>query len=216
MENPDMSGESKYTVTITGGQGVQLGDGNVQNNDLRGAHFAVPSVEKAPGDAGRPWRVFISHTTELSRYPTDRSFITAARDAVVRTGHVPVEMQTFTAASMPTCQACEERLLSCDVYVGLLGFIWGTAVRDDLTRSYTELEYDTATRAEIPRLVFVVDPQADVAVPRDFWIDEVNGAKQVAFRTKVENDVTRAGIRNPAELETKLYQALTELSTKIG
>ncbi len=206
--------DGKYRIDIGHAQNIQIGDHNTQHNTFTPAKFEAPGAGRELGGSDRPWRVFISHTTELSRFPADRSFIAAARDAVTRAGHVPVEMQTFTAASMPTRQACEERLRACDVYVGVLGFVWGTAVRDDPARSYTELEYDTATSARMPRLIMVVDEEADLAVPRSFWVDAENGAKQKAFRTKVENDVTRAGVVGPAQLETKLYQALVELAQR--
>jgi hypothetical protein len=53
------------------------------------------------GDSNRPRRVFLSHTTELSRFPKGHSFVAAAVSAVNRGGHSPVDMAQFTASDRP-------------------------------------------------------------------------------------------------------------------
>jgi Domain of unknown function (DUF4062) len=54
----------------------------------------------------------------------------------------------------------------CEVSVGVLGTRYGSPVPDKPEMSYTELEFDTATDADLPRLVFMLDTHADnVGIP---------------------------------------------------
>jgi hypothetical protein len=76
--------------------------------------------------------------------------------------------------------------------------------------SYTELEFEAATAAGIPRLILLVKDDA-VGLP---MIDQSadHGAGQRAFRQRLqEAGVTIAWVVTPAEAELSLYQALVEL-----
>ena len=83
-----------------------------------------------------------------------------AERAISAAGHVIVDMADFPAADHPAAQLCAERVRGCDVYVGVLGTRYGSPVRDKPEVSYTELEFDTATAAGLPRLVFLLDTAA--------------------------------------------------------
>jgi tetratricopeptide (TPR) repeat protein len=162
--------------------------------------------------AGRVSRVFLSHTSELRRFPRDRSFVAAAEAAVIRAGHSPVDMTYFTARDTQPAEYCRERVVEADVYIGIIGLTYGTPVQDRPDLSYTELEFELATDHGMPRLVFLLDDDTELPIPARHLVDREYGARQDAFRDRLRRaGIAVASVRSPAELETHLYQALAEL-----
>jgi tetratricopeptide (TPR) repeat protein len=171
-----------------------------------------------PGDgAGR--RVFLSHTFELRNFPVGKkSYVAEAERAISAAGYVIVDMADFPAADQPAAELCAELVRGCEVYVGVLGTRYGSPVRDKPEVSYTELEFDTATAAGIPRLVFLLDTTAaDVGIPLAELIDHNFGALQEAFRRKVQDSgpVTQS-FANPDQLGRLVERSLRELAAARG
>jgi hypothetical protein len=205
------------SVNLANAHGVQMGDRNLQLNVYQSPTGAPSSSAKGRRRLG-PWRVFLSHTGELSQYPTDGSFVAAARRAVERAGHVPVEMDTWTAGALPPVANDIEQLTSCQVYVGILGFRYGTPVREDPSLSYTQHEFDTAAQLGLPTLIFLLAEDLEVPVPRAVTHEpnhEFSDRQEQLRKCVTESGVTCGLVRSPGNLETGLYQALVELADMI-
>src|SRR6185437_10216924 len=128
--------------------------------------------------------VFVSHTAELARYPSARSYVQAAVDAVLRAGFRPMDMGYFSARDEMPAEYCVHAVRECDIYLGIIGFSYGSLVSDHPTPiSYTELEFLAATQARIPRLMFLIDENS-LMPPRliDTNRDAIDG-----FRTRLQD-----------------------------
>src|SRR5215472_1220970 len=158
-------------------------------------------------------RVFLSHTAELSRFPAGRSFVAAAEAAVSLAGDAVTDMAYFPVRDDKPAEYCQRRVRECDVYAGLIGLRYGSPVRDRPEVSYTELEFEAAAAAGVPRLMFLLDEDAAVPIPPGRVLDGDPGlqTRQRAFRANVLDSGVMAGkFANPEQLELLLLQALQE------
>ena len=165
-------------------------------------------------DSAGPWRVFLSHTSELRNFPDlQRSYVTAVENAIIAAGHAIEVMRNFAASGESPRQVCIRKVKKCDVYVAVLGLRHGSPVRDMPEKSYTELEFDTATEAGLERLVFLLDDTAkDVGIPAAELRDE-SWPRQRAFRERVKKSgLTIQTFTNAAELGQLVERSLRELA----
>ncbi len=160
-----------------------------------------------------PRRVFLSHTSELRKFPAGRSFVAAAEAAVNRAGDAISDMTYFAARDDKPAEYCQRQVRNCDVYAGLIGLRYGSPVRDRPEVSYTELEFEAATGAGLKRIVFLLDEQAALPIPLASLLDadaELQD-RQRAFRTRLADaGIMVARVVSPEQLEMELLHALQE------
>jgi hypothetical protein len=105
-------------------------------------------------------RIFISSTYE--DLITHRAVV---RDAILTLNHQPVGMESFPATDRDSLEACRAHVQSCDMFIGIYAYRYGTIPTPsgqhrstDRPKSITELEYEWASQSNMPRYIFVVDP----------------------------------------------------------
>jgi Domain of unknown function (DUF4062) len=106
-------------------------------------------------------QVFVSHTSDMARFPEGRSFVQAVLEAVNRAGMAPLDMRYFAARDGKPADYCRQRIRDREIYVAVIGFRYGSMVPGEAV-SYTELEFGEASTAGLPRLVFLLDDAADL------------------------------------------------------
>ena len=122
-------------------------------------------------------KVFLSHTSEMAKYPEGRTFVEAAMDAVIEAGFTLDEMKFFPASGGSPRELVTERLAPCEIYVGILGFKYGSTVRDQPDVSYTQYELRTAKELGKTLLVFLLDEEAEGLVVSHIGSDNYQGGR---------------------------------------
>ena len=76
-------------------------------------------------------RVFLSHTSMMAEVPEGRSLVQAATDAVNGVNDAKAhDMRHFVARDQSPAEYSAAELLATDIYVGIIGFDFGSEVGD--------------------------------------------------------------------------------------
>ena len=216
-------GNRNITMTgVSAGGNINMGN-SIQGDYVAGDKIINTLASQSAGPATTPgnsplkpgpWRVFLSHTSELRQYPQADSYIAKAECAVSAAGHAIVDMADFAAIDQAPAAVCEQRVRNCDVLVGIYGLRYGSPVRDQPEVSYTELEFITATEAAMPRLIFLINADSEeLGLPAKALVDRDYGDRQDAFIQRVKDaGLTLQFFRNPDDLKGLVERSLRELA----
>ncbi len=141
-------------------------------------------------------RVFISGTS------ADLAPFRRAVDDVLRQIQAePVEQKHFGVDYAQLPSLLENKIKDCDAVVCLLGSVFGAAPPGS-TRSYTQMEYDFATRWQKPTFLFFFTPAAewkvDPSVDRDTaeqrqlqskYVDDLRSTTKIYYQFQENNDL---------------------------
>lgn len=145
-------------------------------------------------------RVYVSST-----YQDLRECRAQVRVALQRLGVDDVSMETYVAEETRPVDRCLEDVRSCDVYVGVFAWRYGY-IPDGSGKSITELEYDAAGEAGIPRLIFLHDEQAPwplVSVDRAAAFERIE-----ALRARLSSRHVCDFFSNADDLRSKVGEAV--------
>jgi tetratricopeptide (TPR) repeat protein len=119
----------------------------------------------------------------------------------------PVDMRYFAARDGRPADYCRRRVRECDVYAGVIGFRYGSLVPGEAV-SYTELEFQAASDAGIPRLVFLLDEAVNPAA-----LSGEDGDRVADFRQRLRDGGLIVRTFSSADgLELEIFHALRELA----
>lgn len=99
----------------------------------------------------KKYSIFISST-----YKDLKEYRKNIHDSIIRSGHFPIAMENFTASDKTQWEIIKPLIDSCDYYVLLVGFSYGTIDKSE-NISYTEKEYNYALSINKPILSFILD-----------------------------------------------------------
>jgi hypothetical protein len=104
--------------------------------------------------------VFLSHTQGMRQYPEGESFLDGAERAVnAIEGAKAHHMEFFPASDLDPAATSVSHLRRADIFLAIIGFDYGSPLRDDPSRSFTELEFDTATELGMERWCSCSNPR---------------------------------------------------------
>ncbi|HEV3238145.1 MAG TPA: DUF4062 domain-containing protein, partial [Gemmataceae bacterium] len=125
-------------------------------------------------------------------------------DAILELDHFPAGMEIFPAADATPWELIESIIQQSDYYILIVGGVYGSTSEDGI--SYTEKEFDFATKLGKPILAFIHENPADIPVGKSD-LDPGPRMKLAAFRKKVEKHHCKYW-KDKADLKSKAITGL--------
>ena len=123
-------------------------------------------------------------------------------------------MELFAAQDCPPLDVCLDALENSDVYVGLIGKLYGSSP-PGRRLSYTELEYNRALELDMEKLVVVM--RDDANVPANFVEQDPDQLTRLSrFRNRVTKQNTVQFFDSPHEAAWMILAALRMYETRIA
>lgn len=136
-----------------------------------------------------------------------------AIETVKEMGHEPVCMEDYGASEQPSVFRCLSDVQRCDGYLGIVAWRYGFVPEDMGGRSITHLEYDTAGRRGIERMVLLQNENADVK--RAFIDVGEKGRKVTVFREKLKAKHTVAFFEDEKTFVAAVRRSIGEFDRKM-
>jgi exo-beta-1,3-glucanase (GH17 family) len=134
----------------------------------------------------------------------------AAAQAVRRLLHQPIAMEDYVASDKRPVDKCLQDVRSCDAFIGIFALRYGY-IPDEYKKSITHLEYETAEKAGIPCLIFLLDE--DAPWPAEHKTTGEEREKIDQLRNELKKGHTVSFFKNADQLDALVTAALS--TTKI-
>jgi HAMP domain-containing protein len=159
------------------------------------------AVPQRSNSRSTTYRVFLSSTSrDLAEY---REAVHRAIDGLP--GFQLVKMEDFGARDTSAKDLCARVVRDCDLFVGLTGHYYGSCPPNEPV-SFAELEYRTATAANLSRLMFVATD--DFAIPASLRESDASFERQQAFRREVMTELVVGALDSPEKVASAVTRAL--------
>lgn len=160
-------------------------------------------------------KIYISSTFEDLK-----DYRLAAYRTLRQMQHDVISMEDYTAGDQRPLDKCLADVSACDIYVGIFAWRYGYIPDKDNPerKSITELEYRKAADESKPRLIFLLDPNADWKLA---WTDMRTGegeqGKRIdALRAELARNHTIGSFNSPDALSSKISVALQNALVETG
>jgi hypothetical protein len=124
-----------------------------------------------------------------------------------------VWMEDFNASDATSVEYCQKRVQQCDVYVGVIGPLFGSCPTNS-NISFTQHEYDAAITKGMPRLIFLT--KENFLLPANLMDSDVQRQAQQKFRNRVCQERIARFFDDPNDLKAHVIASLFSLGEATG